>query len=469
MKKIYICFLTLLLLTACVPTPDGEIVHKKDEDQMIEDALQPIVDDRTVAEQVHAPLIWEKNVNDGDFHIRSYATVYVPDCAALPIYETESVRFTQEQADILWDRLIGDYEMRESRTDDNALPKSQLALMMQSEQERIEGFEHNEYYEENIQSARERIKYYESLYPNAPDDWIYTPATSAIREMTWKTDGDVQHVLGVDATDGSMTFRLYNESYYERNGAAPIPCAQFSFQRSTFMTYIESRGNTVPVDMNAQSSGADGLQLTPQEAIREADGLIRAVDTAMEADRIMLYPVSIYSGDGTNKTHTCYAILYHRTAGGCPIAIVSGGTGGAYAATPAWSYEQCAVLVDDDGIQSVYWKSPLAVEKCRVEACKLLTFAQAEPLAETMLRYRYSGQAEGASLTVNVTDVRLELMRTIQQDNVTKGLLVPVWNFYGTRQRRFHSDGFDDDETMNMLLLSLNAVTGNPIDPVAGY
>ena len=71
--------------------------------------------------------------------------------------------------------------------------------------------------------------------------------------------------------------------------------------------------------------------------------------------------------------------------------------------------------------------------------------------------------------TVNVADVKLELMRTVQQDNITKGLVVPVWNFYGTRQRHFDSDQFDDDETMNMLLLSLNAVSGNPINASLGY
>ena len=469
MKRMYVCLLALLLLIACVPTPVEEIVHQKDEDQMIEDALQPIGNDRTVAEQVRAPEIWEKKVGDADFRIRAYASVYVPDCTALPIYEVEAARFTQEQADVLWNRLVGAQEMRESRIDDRQLPKSQLALMMQNEQERIEGFEHNEYYDENVQNAQDRIKYYQSLYPTAPDDWVYTPVTSEIKEMTWQTNGDVQHIKGVDATDGSMTFRLYNESFYEKNGASPIPYAQFEFRRSTFMNYIESRSDTMPVDPKASASCADGLLLSPQDAVKTADELMHSVDAAMEVDRINLYPVRIYNESGAPESHTCYAILYHRTVGGCPIAVVNGWTGGAGTATPAWAYEQCAVLVDDGGIQSVYWKSPLAVGECRVEACKLLTFSQAESLAETMLRYRFSGQEEGATLILNVTDVRLELMRTIQQDNITKGLVVPVWNFYGTRERHFHSDEFEDDETMNMLLLSLNAVTGNPIDPDAGY
>lgn len=470
MKRIVCIILFVCLFTACQPTPEQEYVHQKDETQMITDAQQPVADNRTVVEQVDAPQIWEKTVDDDNFHIRAHAAVYVPDCSALSIYETEAIVFTQEKVDTLWKKLVGDSEMRESRIDDTQLPKSQLALMMQNEKERIEGFEQNEYYEENVKNCEDRIKYYQSLYPNAPDDWAYTPVTSEIKEMIWRADEGVQHVFGIDATDGNgMTFRLYNDSYYEKNGSAPIPHAQFQFQRSTYMFYTEYRNNVTLVDPSAAASGADGLLLSPKEAIATADDLIRAVDSEMEVDRIELYPVGIYNDAGVRQGHTCYAIVYHRTANGCPIAIINGSTGGPAAATPAWAYEQCAVLVDDDGIQSVKWDAPLKIGECRVQSCKLLTFADAEPLAETMLRYMYSGQAEGIDLTINVTDVKLELMRTVQQDNITKGLVVPVWNFYGTRQRHFDSDQFDDDETMNMLLLSLNAVSGNPINASLGY
>ena len=474
MKKALAHISLLLILVfslfACVPTPEQEIVHMKDESQMIEDAQHPIDENSTISDQVQAPYIWKKSTDTANFHIRASAPVIIPKCDAFPIYEIKTVSFTQEQVDIFWTRLVGDQEMYESQTDDSMLPKSHLAMLIQNEMDRIERLEHDEYYDENVQIAQDNIKYYQSLYQKAPDDWVYTPVTSEIRDIVRRSDTDVYHILGIDATGGNgMMFRLINDNYYEKNGRPPITNAQFLFKRSEYMNYSEYRKDTIPINQQATTSGKDGLAMPPQEAVVTANELILSIDETMEPDRVELYNTHPYNNSGIRYDHWCYAIIYHRSIEGCPVAIINGSTGGPYAVTPTWRYEQCAVLVDDQGIQCVKWDSPLAIGVCRVRSSKLLTFEEIEPLTETMLRYTYSSQAEGSDLTMNVTEVRLELMRTIQQDNITEGLLVPVWNFYGTRQRKFASDQFDDDETMNMLLVSLNAVTGNPIDLNIGY
>lgn len=475
MKRIIVLCLLLALILACVPTPEQEVVHQKDEKQMIEEAQKPVQEDVTIPEQVQAPEKWMKNIDEDRFHIRAEAPIVVPDCSAYPIYETEAVLFTQAQVDLLWERLVGERAMRSTQIEDAQLPKSQLALMMQNERDRIEEFEQNEYYEENVRNAEERIRYYQSLYADAPEDWVYTPVTSEIREIVQRSGEDTKHIWGIDATDGNgMTFQLIDGYYYEKSGKLPIPYVQFVFRRSGDMLYIgkrtDQKENAIPFDANDAGSRKDGLTISPREAIAAANAVIQSIDAAMEPERIEFYNTHPYNeASGARYDRWCYAIVYHRTAGGCPVAVIDGATGVPSAGTPSWYYEHCVVLADDDGIGFVEWNAPLAVGECRVPSAKLLTFAEAEALAETMLRFKYAGQTEGADLTVNVTNVRLELMRTVQQDNVTKGLLIPVWNFYGTRQRRFSSDQFDDDETMTMRLLSLNAVTGTPIDESLGY
>lgn len=58
-------------------------------------------------------------------------------------------------------------------------------------------------------------------------------------------------------------------------------------------------------------------------------------------------------------------------------------------------------------------------------------------------------------------------MRVFEQGSAENGLLIPVWNFYGTRQRTF-TDG-ETDETIPGIMLSINAVDGSIIDRALGY
>lgn len=80
--------------------------------------------------------------------------------------------------------------------------------------------------------------------------------------------------------------------------------------------------------------------------------------------------------------------------------------------------------------------------------------------------WEYQSQ-ECETLTCNITEVRLELMRVLEQGSTENGLLIPVWNFYGTRQRAFENG--ETDETLPGIMLSVNAVSGSIIDSSKGY
>ena len=85
------------------------------------------------------------------------------------------------------------------------------------------------------------------------------------------------------------------------------------------------------------------------------------------------------------------------------------------------------------------------------------------------------------SVDTQITSVRLELIRVREQNNAKqlKGILIPVWAFYGTCHAvedddyslYLHygfgggSDGYKGDE----ILLCVNAIDGTIIDPLLGY
>ena len=58
-------------------------------------------------------------------------------------------------------------------------------------------------------------------------------------------------------------------------------------------------------------------------------------------------------------------------------------------------------------------------------------------------------------------------MRVFEQGSAENGLLIPVWNFYGMRQRTFTNG--ETDETIPGVMLSVNAVSGVVIDSAKGY
>ena len=130
--------------------------------------------------------------------------------------------------------------------------------------------------------------------------------------------------------------------------------------------------------------------------------------------------------------------------------------------------EWLVFLVNDRGIVYAEWDSPLEIGDIKVDSCKLLPFHEIQPIFEKMMRVIWQYQSQDyQNLTCNITEARLELMRVFEQGSAENGLLIPVWNFYGMRQRTFTNG--ETDETIPGVMLSVNAVSGVVIDSAKGY
>ena len=58
---------------------------------------------------------------------------------------------------------------------------------------------------------------------------------------------------------------------------------------------------------------------------------------------------------------------------------------------------------------------------------------------EDMIKIKYlpeSNMPGSVSTTIDIQRVSLELFRITEQNSIENGLLVPVWNFYGTKNDR---------------------------------
>ena len=141
---------------------------------------------------------------------------------------------------------------------------------------------------------------------------------------------------------------------------------------------------------------------------------------------------------------------------------------------PHWSFESCTFTITDNGIETFNWGSPYAYGAYTTENSALLTFDKVDEIFRKMMLVKYdiSGSGNGlTSATYRVDRVALEMSRVTDRKSSEKGLLVPVWNFYGSYYFTYedgHAFGSDDREGFPSPLLRINAIDGTVIEPRYG-
>ena len=125
------------------------------------------------------------------------------------------------------------------------------------------------------------------------------------------------------------------------------------------------------------------------------------------------------------------------------------------------------------------WLSPLAVGTVEVERATLLPFSSILTVAKNMLgvvNEPHESDLTGYSAyQLTIDHISLSLQRISDVDSVQNGLLIPVWNFYGTQhyllpdgtERSLNED--DPVDAVNEAFLSVNAIDGSVISKTQGF
>ncbi len=170
-----------------------------------------------------------------------------------------------------------------------------------------------------------------------------------------------------------------------------------------------------------------------------------------------------------------YGVFCTRLVSGIPCAYLynyyesQSGTrdpGGSY---QAWAYERVDITVTKDGLARASWTAPLEIGETVSARTTLKPFAEIEEIAKKALPIIYEKRTLPewvTSTSVEIDRVALSLQRIVDQTQFDSGLLIPVWNFYGTwTDSRIHEQYNAQSGTM----LSINAIDGSIIDVEQGY
>lgn len=175
--------------------------------------------------------------------------------------------------------------------------------------------------------------------------------------------------------------------------------------------------------------------------------------------------------DATYPYRTIYAFRYQRCIEGVFVnndggsKIVDEWKGDTYN-KKLWSTEDIAIFVDDDGIVGFDYLVPLEVTDTVVEKSTLKNFDEIKDIFEQMIVTMNAVNEEDASygdVTIDIDSVKLRYTRISEKDSFDTGLLVPVWDFIGTKTDQY------GNEVHGAILMSINAIDGSVIDRNLGY
>ncbi len=477
-KHVFIILLAaLLLLCACQPTPDEPPVLQKDQDLMIQKGEATLPPEETYTPP-EAPERFVYDFADGTWTVHADAPIIVPD-VPMPMVWVRSQGISQEMLYRLF-KLLGNGETFYQPNGEYISTKSEIAERIQHMMDRLEdgSYKDSDLSEEEWKAAIEELK---KQYQTAPMEVNHEPQIS---------DGTYQLMIGGEnGTEG-----LYMEARNQQRSISAAAAFKADESGSLFCynRYLEADGrsydyywtNARKVDAASELPGG----LSYADAVVQLNEVLDTIGEPFEIESVYLIDDDsngMVDGDSSSAEHYALCFACRRLVNGAPTVCDVPGTSNTNALfSIPWEQESLRVIIDSMGIANIGWIEPLTLLDTVSESTNLLPFSEIQSIAEKMLPIMY-GQKTGhdfiQSLDTQITSVRLELIRVREQNNTKqlKGILIPVWAFYGTSvvtdkggyssYSDYGMGGGDDNYAGDQILLCINAIDGTVIDPLLGY
>ena len=407
------------------------------------------------------------------------ADVYLPDRDTLPTLHVEPRDFTQEEVTKLFNALCGDtvmYKARQQMTQAEVrerIADVEAEMQTATDKDRIKKLESNlAYWQKELKTAPETI-------PAEVSDGTLEERQLGIQEYLGKYKAlDAYEHQDDYYTFTGKSFHVHGETYDKNKKSGydfPIGGSIWYDRDDSFGQYLNYNLRKWIADESAVPAEAVGLKMTPAEARQLAEAFWADSgfgDMAVSG----VYLVHNVLPDGYSpEDHPAdpYADK-HAYVVTCGKSIDGALTVSADSGDPHWGFESCTFTITDNGIESFNWYSPYAYGEVTTENSALLPFSTIDEIFQKMMLVKYDldGNTNGlTSATYRVDRVALEMSRVTNKKSSEKGLLVPVWNFYGTFSFTYengHAYGSDEREGFPSPLLRINAIDGTVIEPRYG-
>lgn len=450
--SIVLAAITVLCLTACQATPEQDVVIGKDSDRMVEKAQ-----DDTQGLKLADLNIPESNYTfsdtsvDGKLTVDADTPIVVPSSGKLPMAAISAGVFSQEMVTGIFNYLYPNEKPLNSDPNSVATKASiEENILSLKKQLADQSYDTQEFTESDIEA---RIAALEEAYQTAPETAQEATISNGTMLLTDRR-GSSAYTLDVYDDDSSLTivsqensgdsFLMYRKNGIDYNTSSAIPANHSSISESV----------------------SNKLTLSYDEAKKLCDELFISggLSNMVLADAFIIDDSQDGNTDNkvSNAENYAYLFCYTRTVNGTPIALnYQEESSNDDSFSVPWAYESIQIIVDNNGILGITWLSPVSIGENITEDASLISYESAMDIFEKMIITKYEQSVpEGETLNLVVNDIQLCLIRVrVQNSNGLKGVLTPVWMFYGK------SNGGSAKST----LLAVNAVDGSIIDTALGY
>lgn len=361
-----------------------------------------------IAEQINAPAHVTETFasNTGKVVITLDADVTVPDADMIRVYQCRPRLFTESELLAMADACFGE----RAYTGERRLNHMHRGI------DKNNTFEHEEYtmYLDSVAQVRN---------PGSSLDW---PAYSFIAHMNALPDGS-------------------------------IDWAQALFDYSVVKGDVDYAPQLV-TQLNTRAESAFGCSLTREQARQMADQTVAAFAPGFSC--VVQGPATgeiagseVRDGSIAMSEEEAWHLFYTRELE-LPVTYDPLQPNDPYYNMPP--HESIEVVINDNGVQMVYYNAPLEITGVLQENCTLLPFEQMMEIARSVmpLKYAYQESRQG-EWQCTVTEIRLGYMRVRSKNSPDVYEFIPVWDFF-------------EAQDLNSLL-TINAIDGTVIDRAYGY
>ena len=493
LSGILVCTLLLGTLAGCAEQAVALVpIQSKDTEQMIATASQSATETtgQTLRESLNVPERVEMAdlpTQSEKFSVAISADVSVPETDHLSIYPVSAAEFSEAFVATAFGYFCSDQTMYDfgNLTETREQIEGRIDSMQRDldSNDSPDGPNGGDAWRTEYEAAIAKLK---AKLPNAPEDLGEPIRIAQLEPNEAVGDGTYDLFMAVNAPEYpfTMEFFVINNVDYPTDAVRYIESTDTTVAPRSEASFHFGDSRRVPgvlyrvKDVTNEAKIAE-LSTTPAEAMAKAAALLNTLGiTDMKPYRVTLALEFDETTSATGKY--AYSVEVCRMVDG--VLVLS-----PYARTYVgdlndgheWAYETLDIRLDDEGIIGMNWVSPLSVGAAKVENATLLPFDSILDVAKTMLvvaNEPLEADLNGYDqIAIQIDRITLSLQRVPNADSIDDGLLIPVWNFYGT-QRYVLTNGVETqrnyDEPLDSIdqpFLSINAINGSVIDKTRGY
>ena len=476
MKKSFVFIVALLLLlTACQPTPEVEVIPNKGEAKKWQVEAKPYVPEEqpepaaaveapAEIEQQGGPLYemlgacptWSMENKDFGFSIVAQdCPVYLPDISAVPVIEAARRDFTQADIDAVAAAMFPADTVWYPQV---VRTKEELAELMQETMEEAANRdpEEDKKWHRDEKYYEDKLAMYKQWYDEAPFADEIVPTTLEISDCQ-NADETAKKYPGVKVET------MVNGEHWRLSARTS--------KDDPLTTYLEASMGGSWADYQQPLNAPYGVKMTREEAMEQATAFVQKI-AGNEYSVCYCAPLMVHPDyqDTSGETPVAtlperfsqWGLVFMRTFNGCPSAFADEEVGGDMDTTvnkPIY-YERMELHIDDQGVSYFRWNVPMTVTGVVSSNARLISFDEAAKKAVPQIaaRWKYTVENDrknGKDITVYITRITFGLWRI--QKKGGGWYYVPVYHFFSDGDAFDWADWVDNNPyTIEFLGVSAN-------------